>query len=104
VPQFLYLIRPTRDDMLARGLTPAEEAAVGAHFAYLRTNAARGIVRLAGRTDTTGPETLGICVFEAADEFAAATFTNADPAIAAGVFKAEVHPFRIAVEGSRRAG
>lgn len=102
MPQFLYLIQPTRADMLTAGPTAAEQAAVGAHFAYLQDNAARGIVRLAGRTDTTGPETLGICIFEAADFAAARAFTAADPAIAAGVFRAELHPFRIAIEA--RAG
>ena len=35
--QFLYLIRPTRTDMLRTGLTEAESAAMSAHFAYLQS-------------------------------------------------------------------
>jgi uncharacterized protein len=36
----------------------------------------------------------GIIIFEAADEAEARATMEADPAVAAGVFTAELHPFR----------
>lgn len=35
-PNYLYKIQPARAAMLTEGPTPAEEAAVGQHFAYLQ--------------------------------------------------------------------
>ncbi len=98
MPQFIYVIRPARADMLITGPTAAEQAAITAHFVYLQRGATEGVVHLAGRTETTGPETFGICIFEASDRAGAEAFANSDPAIAAGIFKAEMLPFRIAVQ------
>jgi len=100
VPQFAYRLRPARPDMLAVGPTPDEERVVGEHFAYLQDLTRRGVVKLAGRTLTTGPETFGICVLEAADEKAARAFMAGDPAVKQGVMTAELFPFRIALWGS----
>lgn len=100
MPHFIYVVRPSRADMLQTGPTAAEQTTIAAHFAYLQEHAANGTVRLAGRTDTTGPETFGICIFECPDTASAHAFTASDPAVAAGVFKAEIRPFRIAVVGN----
>lgn len=100
MPQFIYVIRPVRADMLTAGPTADEQAAIAAHFAYLKMGVADGVVHLAGRTDTTGPETFGLCIFETTDRAAATAFTLADPAVAAGIFKAETLPFRTAVQKS----
>lgn len=99
MPQFVYRLRPVRPAMLADGPTPDEERIVGEHFAYLQDLTARGTVKLAGRTLTTGPETFGICILEAADEAAAHAVMGGDPAVRHGVMTAELFPFRIALWG-----
>ncbi len=57
------------------------------------------MLRLAGRTLTTGPETFGIVVFEAPDPAAASAVMAGDPAVAGGVMTAAVFPFRVALAG-----
>jgi uncharacterized protein YciI len=99
--EFIYVIRPVRADMLASGMTAEEQAVMAAHFAYLQDGARAGVVRLAGRTDTSDAATFGICIFEAADKAAAAAFTAADPAVARGVVRAEVHAFRTAIASAK---
>ena len=98
--EFIYVLRPVRADMLETGLTGREGAALADHFAYLQALATRGVVRLAGRTVTTGPETFGIVVFEAADEAAAHSVVRNDPAVRDGIMAAEVWPFRVALVGA----
>lgn len=95
---FLYLIRPTRPEMLSDGMTEAEESAVAAHFTYLKTLADKGIVRLAGRTQETGERAFGIIVFKAASPAAAQRLVDEDPAVMRTVMSAELFPFRVAVE------
>ncbi len=98
--QFIYRLTLVRPGMLAEGPTPEEERIVGEHFAYLQDLTARGVVKLAGRTLTTGPETFGICILETADEATARAVMAGDPAVAGGVMTAELLPFRIALWGS----
>jgi uncharacterized protein YciI len=100
MPQFVYTIKPTRADMLSAGLTEAEEAIIGAHFAYLSGLTEQGVVKMAGRTMTTGSESFGLVVFEAADEEAASAVMENDPAVKENVMRAEFHPFRIALFGA----
>ena len=104
MPQFCYRLQPTRPAMLAEGPTPDEERTVGEHFAYLQDLTDRGTVKLAGRTLTTGPESFGICVFEAAGEAEARQVMANDPAVRHGVMTAELYPFRIALWGEGPAG
>jgi uncharacterized protein YciI len=95
--EFIYVIRPTRDDMLASGLTAGEQRTMGEHFAYLQKAMTEGKVLLAGRTQTTDTSGFGLCIFRAADLPAANAFTSADPAVAAGVVRAEVFPYKVAL-------
>lgn len=103
MPQFAYRLRPVRPAMLAEGPTPDEERIVGEHFAYLQALTAKGTLKLAGRTLTTGPETFGICILETPDEAAARAVMAGDPAVAGGVMTAELFPFRIALWGAAPA-
>ena len=98
--QFVYVIRPTRADMLSAGLTEAEEAIIGTHFAYLSDLTDEGVVKMAGRTLTTGPESFGVVVLEAPDEAAARAIMEDDPAVKEGVMSAELLPFRVALFGT----
>jgi uncharacterized protein YciI len=94
-------LRPDLRDPAA--WSDGDRAAVAAHFAELRL-AAEGTVLLAGRTDEIGPDgrmaedTLGVVVFRAPDRAAAEARMAADAAVKAGVMRAKVHAFRVAVE------
>lgn len=101
--QFVYILRLTRPAMLAEGPTAGEAAAVAEHFRYLQDLCARGVVLLAGRTQTTGPETTGIVILHAPGENEASSIMRADPAVARGLMCAELHPFRIALHAGPSA-
>lgn len=94
--EWLYRIRPSRLAMLAEGPTPEEAEAIERHVAYLRGLTDHGTLILAGRTQDTGPRSFGIVVFRAADEAEARRIMESDPAVAAGVMLARLHPYRVA--------
>jgi uncharacterized protein len=97
--EFLYRVQPTRTNMLANGPTPAEEEVVGRHFAYLQGLAEKGVVKLAGRTLTTNECAFGIVIFHADTLKQAQQLVADDPAVKEGVMKAELFPFRVALNG-----
>lgn len=97
---FLYVLRPTRPQMLTEGPTEREAEVVGAHLRHLQALGDRGVVRLAGRTVDTGADTFGLVVFEADSAAAARELMAADPAVAAGLMVAQLYPFRVAVTGA----
>ena len=101
--EFLYRVQPTRPAMLVEGLTPDERSAVGAHFQYLTRLAAADVVLLFGRTQTTDPGTFGIVIFRAASTAEAEELMREDPAVRAGVMRAELFPFRVAGASARLA-
>jgi uncharacterized protein len=98
--QFLYRVRPTRSGFLAAP-TADEEHAVQDHFEYLANLTRQDIVLLAGRTTNDDASTFGIVLLEAPSEAAARGVMLADPAVAAGVFAAELFPYRIALASPR---
>ena len=95
--QFIYRIQPTRPDMLSAGPTEREAELAGQHFEYLRRLAEQGVVLLAGRTQTTTPDSFGIIIFQAESEAAAQQVVDDDPAVRGGVFRAQLYPYKIAV-------
>ena len=97
--RFIYRLEITRPDMLTDGPTPEEERTLAAHFSFLKAQAEDGVVQLAGRTNTTGPETYGVVIFEAEDFEGARLLMAADPAVASGVMTGELQPFRVAIGG-----
>ncbi|MBP6874571.1 MAG: hypothetical protein KBD56_00720 [Candidatus Eisenbacteria bacterium] len=94
---YLYRIQPTRPDMLSKGATPEEDALVTEHFLYLQEQTRRKVVLLAGRTLTTDTDSFGIVIFTASSEDEAARIMEEDPAVQAGVFRAQLFPFRVAL-------
>jgi len=96
MPQFLYRIRPARPGFF-NGPTADEETSVGEHFAYLEDLTRRRVVLLAGRTLNEDPSTFGIVIFEVPSDTAARDLMACDPAVRAGVFSAELFPYRIAL-------
>ncbi|HKX37961.1 MAG TPA: YciI family protein [Burkholderiales bacterium] len=97
---WLIVLRPTRVGMLTEGATAEESAAVARHFAYLERLAAEGKVGLAGRTTEDDDRTIGLVLLSASSEEEAREIMANDPAVAQGVMRAELHPFRVAVTKS----
>ena len=95
----LYTIRPTRQAMLAAGATEAESAILSRHFTYLQELTEAGTLFMAGRTLTTGPESMGIVIINSRDEPTARAIMEDDPAVAEGVMTAVLFPFRISLHG-----
>ena len=94
VATWIYMVRLTRPEAIASP-TEEESVAIDCHLVRLQQECAAGRVRLAGPT-TDGA--FGIVIFEAADETAACSFVEEDPAVLAGVMTAELHPFRVSME------
>lgn len=95
--QFLYLVRPTRLEMLTVGTTPDEERIIGEHFSYLQVLMGKGVVILAGRTSNDDETTFGIIIFNAESEAEAQMIVDNDPAVMNDVMSAELFPYRIAL-------
>lgn len=95
--QYLYHIQPTRMEMLTEGPTAHEGELVGQHFEYLKGLMAQGRLILAGRTQTTDPDGLGIIIFKADSDDDAQAIVDGDPAVANGVFRAKLFPYRVAL-------
>ena len=93
---YLCILRPAREG-LVNAPTEDEVSAVGAHFAYLQQLTASGVVRLVGRTDANGLDTMGIVLYRAESLERAEALAKADPAVAQGVMTATVQAFRVAL-------
>jgi len=98
--QFLYRIHPTRLGMLTKGPTEREAAIVDRHFAYLKDLMTKGKVLMAGRTLNNDASTFGIAILDAESENEAQAIMHADPAVAEGLMKAELFPYRVALWSS----
>ncbi len=96
-PQFLYYLKPARLGMLTEGSTPEEAEIVSRHFEYLKDLTEKGVMILMGRTQNNDEATFGIAIFEAQDETAALRVMENDPAVAGGVMKATLYPYKIAL-------
>ena len=99
--EYLYLIQPMRVEMLWAGPTPQEAEIVSQHFSYLEALTDQGIVILAGRTLNTDESSFGIVIFKAESEEAARVIMNDDPAVEAGVMRAKLFPYRVALMATR---
>lgn len=95
--QYLYRIQPVRPAMLSEAPTEEESRLTSEHFHYLKNLMESGQVILAGRTLGTGYDSFGIIIFQAEDDAAARTLVENDPAVKARVFRAELHPYRVAL-------
>lgn len=89
---FLYLIRPRPG--FIETMTPAEEAVMDEHFAYLQSLQARGSLRLAGPC-LDGAFGIVLLIVDSAEE--AQGMMEADPAVRSGIVQAEIHPFKISL-------
>ncbi len=97
MPTYIYRIQPVRPEMLSTGPTDEEARLTGEHFAYLKTLMAEGILILAGRSLNSDYSAFGIAIFKARDDDHMRRITAGDPGVAQKLFRAEWHPFRIAL-------
>ncbi len=95
MPEYIYLIHPFRHGFFEQP-TPEENAAMEAHFQYLKRATEAGTVLLAG---PCLDETFGLVVFRAENEEAANAFMFNDPSVKTSVMMAELHPFRPSLVG-----
>jgi hypothetical protein len=97
MPQYLYVLRPTRLAMLSDGGTPQEQQIVSDHFAHLQHLTEEGVAILMGRTLNNDERTIGLVIFNAADDDSARAVMQSDPAVIHGVMTAELFPYRVAL-------
>lgn len=95
--QWIYLLKPSRLEMVTNNPTPKEAETVSRHFTYLKDLTEKGVMILVGRTQNNDENTLGIVVFEAEDESAARMIMENDPAIREGVMRAVLYPYQVAL-------
>jgi len=95
--QFIYVFDPVRPELVTDldAWTEKDTRIAEEHFAYLKRATEDGIVILAGRSlNGVGP---AVVIFEAASEEDARRFMDADPFVAGGLMRANLHPFRAAL-------
>ncbi len=97
MPTYIYRIQPVRPAMLAEGPTADEARIAGEHFAYLQKLMQEGLLILAGRTLNSDYSAFGIAIFQARDDAHMRQITAEDPGVAQKLFRAEWHPYRIAL-------
>lgn len=80
---------------MPEGPTAEEGETVAAHFAYYQSLLAAGVLMLAGRT--LDAPFVGVFIFEAGSSAEAERIVAEDPAVRAGVFRARVQAYRVAL-------
>ena len=97
--EWLYILRPTREQMLIEGPDDREAAALLEHVRHLERLQQAGTLVLAGRTQYDDMRTMGLVIFRVEDEASAQRLMESDPPVAAGVMSAELHPYKVAFLG-----
>src|ERR1043166_6827429 len=98
--EFIYVVRPTRPELLSAGPTEVEREVIGRHFQYVQALVQEGRALVVGRTLTEDDRTFGLVIFRADDLASAVALAEADPAVVHGVMRVEVFPFRVALLSS----
>jgi uncharacterized protein YciI len=94
--QYLYLLKLTPRLLDDRNWSADDGEVVEEHLKRLQEAAKQGRVILAGRTQEPSKTTFGLVIFEAEDDATARSFMESDPAVAAGVMTATLHPYAVA--------
>ncbi len=95
--EYLYTLRGVRTEMVDEGPTPEEAEILAAHSQYVRELGDDGVAIHAGRTQEDGANSVGLVALCAESTEAAESIMNRDPAVAGGVLRAKLHPYRTAV-------
>jgi len=104
MPTYIYRIQPVRPAMLSEGPTAEEARITGEHFAYLKRLMEEGLLILAGRTLNNDYSAFGIAIFQARDDAQMRQIVAEDPGVAQKLFRAEWHPYRIALHAPENCG
>jgi uncharacterized protein len=91
--EYIYLIHPLRHEFF-ESPTPQEDAAMAAHYEYLKKGTIEGVVLLAG---PCLDETFEVVVFMADNDEAGRAFMFNDPAVKSNVMMAELHPMKVSL-------
>jgi uncharacterized protein YciI len=92
--EWIYFIHPPRDRFAAT-MTEDERAVWDTHFERLQRLLAEGTLIMAG--PTLGEINTGLVIIEAGDETEAHRLMQEDPAIASGLARGELRPFRVSL-------
>jgi uncharacterized protein YciI len=95
--EYIYMLRLCERLSNGGAWTDEDDKAAFDHFERLREMNAGGSLILAGRTQTKDSETFGLVIFEAADDNEAEYIMKSDPAVAGGVMKSELFPYKVAL-------
>ena len=101
---YAYRFQPTRLEILTQGPTAEEVPVIAEHWSHLTALADRGVLVLAGRTRVTDARAFAIVVFRAESDDAARAVMEGDPAVRAGVMRAELFPFEVLLAEAASAG
>lgn len=104
MPTYLYRIQPVRPEMLSEGATAEEARITSEHFDYLKRLLDQGVLILAGRTLNEDYSAFGIGIFNARDDEHMRQLVRDDPGVAQKLFRAEWHPYRIALHAPENIG
>lgn len=91
--EYVYLIRPTRDQFIET-MTPEESEIMGNHFQYLQTLLSQQTLVLAGPCLDGA---FGVVIYKAESLDAARSIMENDPAVQSGLMQSELHPYRISL-------
>jgi uncharacterized protein YciI len=92
--EWVYFLHPPREDFGAT-MTDEEGAVWAAHFERLQRLLAEGVLVMAG--PTLGRVNTGIAIIEAENEAEARRLMEEDPAVASGIARGELRPFRVSL-------
>ena len=99
--QYVYVLHLTPRMHATSSWTDAENKVIANHFARLAKAAEGGQVILAGRTTEPLDRTFGLVIFEAESDEVARQFMESDPAVAADLMTATLHPYSVALQRKR---
>ena len=92
---YLYLLHPTRPDMLRSGLSDHEAECISQHTCYLDDLCLAGKVTLFGRTTADNGQDFAMVLVMTGIESEARAIMQADPVVSGGVMVAQLYPFRV---------
>ncbi len=97
---FMYTLHLDRPSKRTDGATPAEQALAGEHWAYSQQLLARKIIVFGGRTLARGEDGFATVIIRAESMEAARAIMEADPAVAGGLFRAQLYPYQPMLMGT----
>lgn len=95
--QFIYVLKLIPALLNEDNWTEREEKIVDRHFTKLQVLLKEGKLVLAGKTIGIDEKTFGIVILEVESEEEALAIMKNDPAVAEGIMKAELFPYKVAL-------